>query len=291
MPRPRSSASGGGDGGGSHAGVTSSACRPGEASRRLRPRIGRRRGACRRLLRTRADRRVNGTFHGPRPAQNDQGRVMGLQMVSLWVALFMVCARRLPQGSWRVSMCRVGFSLGARRSERRSPPCGPSLPAAGQNAGRLAALGGHRSARAPSGVAPGQRRSRTRSCRQGPANGAEHSAEARVATLKTLRRTRRRPPTASGDRWAPMLHTALHSVGAGDEVLVAPCTLSPRSRRILMSTPCRLVDVDIDTYQMDPGSIEPLINSHTRGGACPHRRLPCDMERIMAIARKHGLSG
>lgn len=89
------------------------------------------------------------------------------------------------------------------------------------------------------------------------------------------------------------LHTALHSLGveAGDEVLVAPCTFIASVQAILMCAALPVfVDVDINTYQMDPDKIEPLIGSDTRVVEPVHiGGLPCDMGRIVAVAKKHGL--
>ncbi len=89
------------------------------------------------------------------------------------------------------------------------------------------------------------------------------------------------------------LHTALHSlgVGPGDEVLVAPCTFIASVQAILMCTALPVfVDVDINTFQMDPEKIEPLIGSETRVVEPVHiGGLPCDMGRIVAVAKKHGL--
>jgi dTDP-4-amino-4,6-dideoxygalactose transaminase len=89
------------------------------------------------------------------------------------------------------------------------------------------------------------------------------------------------------------LHTALHAlgVGAGDEVLVAPCTFIASVQAILMCNALPVfVDVDIDTFQMDPAKLEPLINDNTRVIEPVHiGGLPCDMEHIAAVATRHGL--
>ena len=89
------------------------------------------------------------------------------------------------------------------------------------------------------------------------------------------------------------LHTALHSVGvgAGDEVLVAPCTFIASIQVVLLCNALPVfVDVDIDTFQMDPDKIEPLATANTRAVEPVHiGGLPCDMGRIMAVARKHSL--
>jgi perosamine synthetase len=90
------------------------------------------------------------------------------------------------------------------------------------------------------------------------------------------------------------LHTALHSIGVGpgDEVLVPPCTFLASIQVVLLCHALPVfVDVDIDTFQMDPGGIEPLITENTRAVEPVHiGGLPCDMERIMAVADKHGLN-
>jgi perosamine synthetase len=89
------------------------------------------------------------------------------------------------------------------------------------------------------------------------------------------------------------LHTALHSVGveAGDEVLVTPCTYIASIQAVLLCNALPVfVDVDIDTFQMDPGKIEPLVNANTRAIEPVHiGGIPCSMERLMAVAKKHGL--
>jgi len=50
------------------------------------------------------------------------------------------------------------------------------------------------------------------------------------------------------------------------------------------------VDVDPETFQMDPDKIEGKITPRTKAILPVHiLGLPCDMERIMAIAGKHQL--
>ena len=89
------------------------------------------------------------------------------------------------------------------------------------------------------------------------------------------------------------LHTALHAVGvgAGDEVLVPPCTFIASIQAVLMCNALPVfVDVDLDTFQMDPDKIEPLVGGDTRAIEPVHiAGLPCHMEKIMAVAGKHGL--
>jgi len=89
------------------------------------------------------------------------------------------------------------------------------------------------------------------------------------------------------------LHTSLHAVGvgAGDEVLVSPCTYIATPQSILMCNALPVfVDVDLDTFQMDPDKIDPLITENTRAVLPVHiAGLPCDMARIMSVANSHGL--
>ncbi len=89
------------------------------------------------------------------------------------------------------------------------------------------------------------------------------------------------------------LHTALHAVGVGpgDEVLVPPCTFIASVQAILMCGALPVfVDVDLDTFQMDPAKIEERISGDTRAIEPVHiAGLPCDLPRIMAIANRHGL--
>ncbi|NQT11549.1 MAG: DegT/DnrJ/EryC1/StrS family aminotransferase, partial [Planctomycetes bacterium] len=86
---------------------------------------------------------------------------------------------------------------------------------------------------------------------------------------------------------------ALHSVGvgAGDEVLVAPCTYIASIQAVLLCSALPVfVDVDIDTFQMDPDKIEPLVSGSTRAVEPVHiGGIPCSMERLMAVAKQHDL--
>jgi dTDP-4-amino-4,6-dideoxygalactose transaminase len=89
------------------------------------------------------------------------------------------------------------------------------------------------------------------------------------------------------------LHTALHAVGVGpgDEVLVPPCTFIATIQAVLLCGALPVfVDVDLDTFQMDADKIEPRVNGNTRAVEPVHiGGLPCSMEKIMAVARKHDL--
>ena len=89
------------------------------------------------------------------------------------------------------------------------------------------------------------------------------------------------------------LIVALHQlgVGAGDEVLVTPYTFVATVQAILINGAIPVfVDVDPDTYQMDPEKIEAKITNKTKVILPVHiLGMPADMNRIMKIARKRNL--
>lgn len=80
-------------------------------------------------------------------------------------------------------------------------------------------------------------------------------------------------------------------IGWGDEVLVTPYTFIASVSCILYNGAIPVfVDIDPETFQMDPDKIEEKITPHTRAILPVHiLGLPCDMERIMKIADKHDL--
>jgi dTDP-4-amino-4,6-dideoxygalactose transaminase len=89
------------------------------------------------------------------------------------------------------------------------------------------------------------------------------------------------------------LHLALLAcgVGPGDEVITVPASFVATVAAIQYAgATARLVDVDPDTWTMDPGQIEAAITPRTRA-ILPvhlHGRL-ADMPAIVEIARAHGL--
>ena len=89
------------------------------------------------------------------------------------------------------------------------------------------------------------------------------------------------------------LHVALlaHGIGEGDEVVTSPFTFIASANSILY-TGARpvFVDIDPDTFNMNPDLIETVITPRTRAIMPVHLfGLSCDMGPIMEIARKHGL--
>ncbi len=96
--------------------------------------------------------------------------------------------------------------------------------------------------------------------------------------------------TANGTS-ALMASLSALEVGPKDEVLTTPNTFIATINAILAHFALPVfVDTDIETHLMDPDKIEALITPRTRcilpvhiGGNV------CDMDRIRAVARKHGL--
>ena len=80
-------------------------------------------------------------------------------------------------------------------------------------------------------------------------------------------------------------------IGPGDEVITSPYTDMGTISSILTSRALPvLVDVEPDTYQLDPGKVEKSINKNTKAIMPVHIfGVAANMERIMSIAAKHNL--
>ena len=90
------------------------------------------------------------------------------------------------------------------------------------------------------------------------------------------------------------LHLALlaHEIGEGDEVITTPFTFIASANSVLYvgGTPV-FVDIDPWTFNMDVSKIEAAITPKTKAILPVHLYgLTCDMDAIMAIARKHNLA-
>ena len=89
------------------------------------------------------------------------------------------------------------------------------------------------------------------------------------------------------------LHLALLATGVrpGDEVITVSHSYiaTANSVRYCGATPV-FVDINPETFNMDPGLIEASISPRTRALLCVHQiGMPCDLERIVRIAEKHSL--
>ncbi len=97
--------------------------------------------------------------------------------------------------------------------------------------------------------------------------------------------------TASG---TTALITSLYAVGvdAGDEVICSPFTFNATYNAILIHKALPVfADTDPETLTMDPATIESRITDRTRAIVPVHiYGMPCNMDAINAIAKKHGLA-
>ncbi|MFF7856449.1 aminotransferase class V-fold PLP-dependent enzyme [Streptomyces sp. NPDC007904] len=86
------------------------------------------------------------------------------------------------------------------------------------------------------------------------------------------------------------LATRLLDLAPGDEVVVTPQTFQATIQPLLdHDVRVRFCDVDPDTLNMDPDVLQTLVTDRTRAIFLVHYGgNPADMDRIMAIARRHG---
>jgi len=89
------------------------------------------------------------------------------------------------------------------------------------------------------------------------------------------------------------LHLALLAVGVrpGDEVITVSHSFiaTANSIRYCGAIPV-FVDIQPDTYNLDPALLEAVITMHTRAILCVHQvGMPCDLPSILEIAARHGL--
>ncbi len=90
------------------------------------------------------------------------------------------------------------------------------------------------------------------------------------------------------------LEMALRALGVsvGDEVIVPPYTFVATATSVVASGAVPVfVDIDADTFNIDPSKIEEVITERTSAIIAVHiGGSPADMDAIMAIAKKHGLA-
>ncbi len=129
-----------------------------------------------------------------------------------------------------------------------------------------------------------------RSCRWFRGSGSGSIAEFEQGYAKLLG-AKRCLATASG---TTSLMVSLHvmEVDAGDEVIVSPYTFIATYNAILNGRALPVfADTDPATLTMDPASIESRITERTRAIMPVHIfGMPCEMDAINAIARKHKLA-
>ena len=89
------------------------------------------------------------------------------------------------------------------------------------------------------------------------------------------------------------LHTCVEAlgIGPGDEVITSPYTDPGTIASILSARALPvLADLDPQSYQLDPADVERRITENTKAIMPVHMMgQPCNMERIMAIAKEHNL--
>ena len=89
------------------------------------------------------------------------------------------------------------------------------------------------------------------------------------------------------------LHIALRAlnIGEGDEVITTAFTFVATAEAIgIVGAKPVFVDIDENTYNIDPAKIEAAITSKTKAIIPVHLYgQPCDMDAIMSIANKHNL--
>jgi len=84
---------------------------------------------------------------------------------------------------------------------------------------------------------------------------------------------------------------SIFDLKAGDEILVTSRTfIASASSIVNAGAKPVFVDVDLDSQNIDPNCINEAITDKTRGIICVHLAgWPCDMDKIMSIAKSHQL--
>jgi len=124
-------------------------------------------------------------------------------------------------------------------------------------------------------------------CRIDSSNGTVVNFEKEYAKLIG---TKYCQATGSGTQ---SLHTCVESlgIGAGDEIITSPLTDPGTISSILTARALPVMaDVNLETQQIDPAEIEKRITENTKAIMPVHwGGQSCDMDKIMAIAKKHNL--
>jgi len=124
-------------------------------------------------------------------------------------------------------------------------------------------------------------------CRIQSPNGTVPTFEKEFARLMG---TKTSVTTGSGTQ---SLNTAVEAlgIGPGDEIITSPYTDPGTIQSILVSRALPVMaDIDTESFQIDPDDIERKITKRTKALMPVHiMGQPCNMERIMEIAKKHNL--
>jgi len=118
-------------------------------------------------------------------------------------------------------------------------------------------------------------------------NGTVVTLEKEYATLMG---TKRCVTTGSGTQALSCCVEAM-GIGAGDEVITSPYTDMGTISSILTARALPVMaDLDAASFQLDPKDVEKKITENTKAIMPVHMMgQPCNMDRIMAIAKKHKL--
>ena len=99
--------------------------------------------------------------------------------------------------------------------------------------------------------------------------------------------------SVSANSWTAAAHLALEAIGLqkGDEVIIPAITFTATAEIICyFGAKPVIVDVQPDTFNIDPIEIEKAITSKTKAVIPVHYGgQPCDMDEIIEIAKKHNL--
>jgi len=81
-------------------------------------------------------------------------------------------------------------------------------------------------------------------------------------------------------------------IGPGDEVIVpARSFFATASAVLAVGASLAFADVEPDSQNIDPVSVERLLGARTRAVICVHHAgWPCDMDRLVALCARHGLA-
>lgn len=121
------------------------------------------------------------------------------------------------------------------------------------------------------------------------AGNGEYSRKC-AARLEELTGARKAILVPSGTAALEMM-MILAGIGPGDEVIMPSFTFSSTANAVVLrgATPV-FIDIRPDTLNMDENLIEPAITERTKAILPVHYAgVGCEMDRVMAIAEKHGL--